>query len=268
LLNEIGEACSVSTTRDAKYVESRLEAEGDKFLTVALPAFEKDLTRSLALGRIPSDAFVGYARREVRASLFSRCRGVPEFLGGFLDLLFKSEQGDLEGLGVEKEVFPEPVLRPVDPEDMDPRTVMAVKGIRQLCLIFSKEKALCDQSQIDRAISSYLEIDGEVMRPLWMSEETYFSKVVFSTLSEGLSVRFSGRHYPKWIKRSTRVGLFLITVLEQRPISVVVILSGLYLTGMIDLITYSLTGNMLYLACVSRARTRESLTLRPRTSSR
>lgn len=165
LLSEIGEACSVSTTRDRKTVESRLEAEGDSFFTVALPQFEKDFVKSLADGRIDRTAFRGFSRRKVRKP-DEAVHGVPVFLGGFLDLLFTSEYNVYNTEGQAYRVLIDtPVLRPWDPTEPDPRVLMAIRGIRQLCLLFSKEKNLCHPYKVQRAIDFYARVDEEVMLP-------------------------------------------------------------------------------------------------------
>jgi hypothetical protein len=188
LLREIGSACSVSTTQDVQYVERRVSAEGDSFYTVSLPLFEKDLIRSIREGVIPSDAFVGFQRRKIRDKETGFVyQGVPNFLGGFLDLLFTSREIvlDVETGNYHEEFVPFPSLRLQDPTELDPAVVMACKGVRQLCLLFSKEKSLCDQSKIEEAITGYVRTDESVIDPLSTSGGTSFLKEVFSPTSSG-----------------------------------------------------------------------------------
>lgn len=172
LLTEVGNACSVSTVRDVKYITHRVAKEGESLFTITLPRFEKDLTRSLSLGSIPTDAFEGFARRQFIAKdvdSHERVRGIPELFGGFLDLLFTSEKGFVDEAGRHQtEWFPVPFLRKVDPLDVESieRFAMTVKGLRQLLLLFSKEKALCDQSKIDQAVQEYINIDAQMDLPL------------------------------------------------------------------------------------------------------
>lgn len=183
LLAEVGSACSVSTTFDRQTAERRVEAEGDSFFTVTLPRFEKDLLWSLEGRCIPNAAFVGFKRRVIRdPETHGKYHGVPQFLGGFMDLLFTSSVSvlDVETGKWHEELSPFPHLRHVDPTDLDPRVTMALKGLRQLCLLFSKEKSLCDQSKIDQAIEGYVETDDQVVLPLAMSEEPPSLRVVFS----------------------------------------------------------------------------------------
>jgi hypothetical protein len=188
LLAEAGSACSVSTIRDSKTATDRVSAEGDSFYTITLPAYEKDLLRSFRLGRIPWDAFKGFSRRKVKGS--NGCfRGVPEFLGGFLDLLFTSES-EPSTLG-SKECFmlPEPVLR-AQYGDLAYTEHMAIRCIRQLLLVFSKEKALCPELKIQDAIAKYVDVDAEITRPLESDPEFLFGKNGFEFLRCILRVVF------------------------------------------------------------------------------
>lgn len=171
MLEEIGMACSVSTSRDRETVARRVEAEGESFFTITLPAFEKDLIRSITDGEIPTDAFAGFSRRKI-GNRQEVVRGVPELFGGFLDLLFTSREVWLDDRGsLQEEILPRPVLRPVDTSDqfMMDQWALACKGLRQLLLLFSKEKNLCDQSKIDLAIQDYIKTDNEVTLPLWIA---------------------------------------------------------------------------------------------------
>lgn len=173
LLTEIGKACSVNTTRDMKYVEGRVRAEGDSFFLVTLPAFEKQLLLAVARGEIQAEDFPGFSRKNIVTEDGSVHRGVPKFLGGFLDLLFTSERYVLtdEGFYV-REHLGTPRLRPVDPTDVDPLVRMAFRGVRQLCLLYSKEKSLCDSHRQDAAIRSYVETDEQLTLPLAICEGT------------------------------------------------------------------------------------------------
>jgi len=206
VLAEAGTACSVNTTLDRKTVERRVAAEGDSFFTVTLPKFEKELIQSISNGRIHADAFPGFERsvvRDVQSGL--SYRGRPKFLGGFLDLLFCSRRGvlDVETGLWHDEIVPEPVWTPMDPTDLDPRVPMALKSLRQLCLLFSKEKDLCDPERVEQAIESYVLTDKHVIDPLATSEETFFSRVVFSRMlreSCPLSLEMSSH---LWTVRST-----------------------------------------------------------------
>jgi hypothetical protein len=164
LLDEIGRECSASTSFDKNFVERRITAEGESFLTIALPAFHRDFLRSLEEGRIPSDAFIGFSRRKLRDSSGKTHLGTPKLFGGFLDMLFTSERTVLDGEDRQVIILDEPELLPRD--QLDRRAAIAAKGVRQLCLLFSKEKSLCSPDLIEQAIDNYVEVDGHVIDPL------------------------------------------------------------------------------------------------------
>jgi hypothetical protein len=220
LLEETGRACSVSTLRDRKTVEQRVAAEGDNFFTITLPAYHKDLITSLSMGEIPSDAFVGFSRRRAK-SLISGSRGVPEFLGGFLDQLFTSEVGRLEEGEVVTYCYTNPVLRKYDLTDVEfvNRMELSLKALRQLTLLFSKEKALCDDQKVVEAIAEYVKTDEDVKLPLWMSEETAYSLVDFSRMLKECYVFVSEEHYRLLTERYLTVRSSPNTVQEQLPIN-------------------------------------------------
>jgi len=181
MLVDTGMACSVSTSHDRETVMRRVKAEGDSFYTITLPTFEKDLLRSVEEGRIPSDLFRSFSRRKVRKKN-ETVRGVPEFFGGFLDLLFTSETGvDVDG----GRLLPEPILR----RDDINVSALALKSIRQLCLLFSKEKALCSAEKIDQAIQSYVDVDKALDNPLEGDIEFLVSRIRF--LQRVLSIMYA-----------------------------------------------------------------------------
>lgn len=218
MLTEVGIACSVSTTFDKRYVERRLAAEGDSFFTTTLPAFEKDLLRSFEENRIPADAFRGFKRRKTVLN-GERVRGVPEFLGGFLDLLFTSEVGRLEDGEVVTYCYTNPVLRKYDLTDVEfvNRMSLALKALRQLTLVFSKEKALCDDQKIVDEIANYVKTDEDVKLPLWMSEETAYSLVDFSRMLKECYVFVSEEHYHRLTERYSTVRSSPNTVQGPQP---------------------------------------------------
>lgn len=130
VLAEAGTRCCVSTSRDWKTITARVEHEGLSFLTIVLPSFCSDFERSLAEGRVGHDAFPGFAR----------WRGLPRFLGGFLDLVFERESGCLRGQ-----------------PDID-----AILCIRQLSLLLGKLHSDCGLGRNRKAISGYLTCEQEV----------------------------------------------------------------------------------------------------------
>jgi hypothetical protein len=247
LLDEIGRDCSVSTTQDAKTVLRRVRAEGDSFYTITLPAFHQDLLTSLELGRIPNDAFPGFSRRRVTDSHGIKHRGVPVFLGGFLDLLFTSEStvrvGEWES---EKIILEAPVLLPGSHFAFEERASKAVKGLRQLLLLFSKEKNLCDPSKTDLAVQGYTDTDKRVTDPLLMAVAPNSMKRAVPRLPEGSLGSFLGQLLAVLTAWFTMVSWFLDMGPGPLPIVGVGISSGLCLYGLIDLSIYSRTGNILF----------------------
>jgi hypothetical protein len=127
---ELGTLCHVSTIRDYKTVTARFEHEGLSFLTITLPDFCKSLEKGLADGYIGHDAFPGFAR----------WRGLPRFLGGFLDLVFDRDTGCL----------------------LDQPSSDSIYAIRQLTLMFGKIEVPCSDTRNLRALEKYVECEKEV----------------------------------------------------------------------------------------------------------
>lgn len=121
-----------SAHRDVLTITSRFEAEGEKFLTITLPRFSKDLERSIENGSIPSDAFTGFRRRGK-----GDCR--PQFLGDLLGRIFESD-GTL-----------------IDRPDFK-----AIRAVRQICLLHSKLKELCSDEQIHAAYEAFVQTDSHI----------------------------------------------------------------------------------------------------------
>lgn len=198
-LEELGAQCSVSTQRDAVTLARRVEQEGDTFLKVALPKFAKDFELSLAHRRIPPLLFKGFQRRPFTVELSSdgnpmwavkKSGGVPKFLGGFLDLVFSSElQMDVKEYDIlvgspgEHVAICPPLIEGTDFE----RQADAVAAIRQLCLMFGKEKELCSSSIVEAAYGTFIETDKELDRPLWTSGPTPSFEEVCSLMFGGQS---------------------------------------------------------------------------------
>jgi hypothetical protein len=232
-LDELGAQCSVSTRRDAETLASRVAQEGESFLTLTLPRFGKDFERSLALQSIPDDLFDGFKRGqgavEVSYSHNGTAqrynlagRGTPRFLGGFLDLVFCSvnrysaEYG--EGYWVERirdnktghvagpdeTVIPYPQLRAM-PEDVDEKTrfINAIAAVRQLTLMFAKEKALCADSKTDAALASYEKTDQELDDPFVTAEPIPSLRAEGSSGPARSSLSYSDQLFLLWTLRST-----------------------------------------------------------------
>jgi len=128
-LSEAGDQCGVRTQRDLAYAKSRIQTEGLSFLTITLPAFEKDLLAAVQSGQVTSNLFVGFRRRG----------GLPAFLSGFLRLLFDST-GKLRQDG------PAFVLR----------------AIRQVLLLIYKIELETTERRRKKAAQGYLDIDAGI----------------------------------------------------------------------------------------------------------
>ncbi len=135
LADELARSCNCSTTieRDYATLDRRFKHEGLSLLTITLPAFAKDFERSLELGKVdPSVHFQAWKYQ----------RGLPAFLGGFLDRVFDRRSGAL----------------------LDEPDSFSVFAIRQLTLAFSKMHLDCSQERIDSAVDQYVKTDSEVGR--------------------------------------------------------------------------------------------------------
>ncbi len=125
--------CRTSTVRDLKTISDRVEHEGMSFLTITLPAFCKELERSLDEGKVAPDAFTGFGRCGKRG-------GIPNLFGGFLEQVFDSKTGEL----------------------LDEPSTDAIRAVRQITLLFSKVELECAEKRVTAAFDSYVETDMEV----------------------------------------------------------------------------------------------------------
>lgn len=170
-LREAGELHQVHVQRDMAYAMSRIEHEGLSFLTITLPAFEKDFLSALALGRVTSDHFLSFKKKG----------GLPAFLSGFLRCVF-----DTAGY-----------IR----EDADPSVV---RSLRQILLLVSKIELPTTPSRERDAVEAYVSTDVEVGRveidpdlldrfSKWSRHMlgSYFSRIEKRIWSEPLPVRHS-----------------------------------------------------------------------------
>ncbi len=185
VLEESGTRCSVSTAYDVKTVMSRVESEGESFFTLTLPQFSKDLERALEDGVIHTQLFRGFARNKSRVTVTlpdgqlqpnTVAGGIPQFLGGFLDLIFSSRWevtydewtttcNIVKSSSLPDHNFFPPLIR--IPKDLEEELMMAeaIMCVRQLCSLFSKEKSLCTEDKIDAAYEAYAVVDEEIKDP-------------------------------------------------------------------------------------------------------
>ncbi len=132
LSSELGSLCCISTNRDLKTVSARVEHEGFSFLTITLPNYGKDLQKGLDRGYVAHDLFQGFSWRA----------GLPEFLRGFLALVFSTVDGT--------------ILK-------NPSTD-AIYAIQQLTSLFSKIDLPCSDARVEKSLSGFLLIEEELKR--------------------------------------------------------------------------------------------------------
>jgi len=130
LLMDLGRMCCVDTARDRKTIASRIESEGQSFLTITLPSFGKDFDRSLDQGCVAHDQFTG----------FRWTGGLPSFLRGFLGLVFDAKSGTL----------------------LDEPSVEAIYAVRQFTLAFGKIFELPTPRRRRDAMRQFIQTEGEV----------------------------------------------------------------------------------------------------------
>jgi len=99
-------------------------------LTLTLPQFGKDFEKSLELGKVESNQFLGFAR----------AGGLPRFLGGFLSQVFDRGTGVL----------------------LDHPSVDCILAVRQLTLLFAKILVQLPPEKERDAMLGYVSVDAEV----------------------------------------------------------------------------------------------------------
>lgn len=206
-LEDLGAQCSVSTQRSAVTFADRVKKEGDSFIKITLPQFARDLEEALDLGAITPDMFRGFRRSARHVSFYEHesstvpaltvrtTGGTPSFLGEFLDLIFMEHEHvtvgtlDLTAPLMEQieEVLEFPAsmclctLRVFETREERMLAGKAVRAVRQLCLMFSKERDLCSEGNIQKALNAFVATDQELIRPLRTIGPTSFSQAEGST---------------------------------------------------------------------------------------
>ncbi len=130
VLQDLGDRCGISTSRDAKTVTARTEHEGLSFLGIVLAGFGKDFQKSLDRGFVDHDDFAGFARS----------RGLPRFLGGFLDLVFCRETGRL----------------------LDEPSIDAIRSIHQFTSMFGKIEIPCSDARVQAAFAGFVQCEQDL----------------------------------------------------------------------------------------------------------
>jgi len=182
LLQEMGEWCHTSTSRDAKTISARYEHEGLSFLTITLPAFGKDLQKALDQGYVDRSLFQG----------FSWTAGLPRFLGGFLDLVFDRCNGLL----------------------LDDPSIDAIRSLHQLTQVFGKIKLPCSDARERAAFEKYIECEQDVRRfDLELTKElesdfVRLGRILWADVFTAVDARvYNGEIVPKHGSGSTADGI-------------------------------------------------------------
>ncbi len=172
IAQELGDWCRVSTTRDWETVTRRVEEEGISFLTITLPDFGKHFDECLDLGHVDHVHFAG----------FKRMKGLPRFLGGFLDQIFDRNTGSL----------------------LDIPSHDAIFAVRQLTRLFSKVSLKCSYERERDAYATYIKTDLELAErerewtPEFLRKFSRVSHLLFgSVFSHMDSLHGTGRLIPK-----------------------------------------------------------------------
>ena len=130
ILDESGMHNGISTLHDRKTVMRRFEHEGLSFLTITLPAYASDFQKSLDAGQVAPDLFLGFKRKA----------GLPDFLRGFLELVFERGTGRL----------------------LDEPSHAAVNSIRQICMSFGKILIACSEERVEKALRGFIETEASL----------------------------------------------------------------------------------------------------------
>lgn len=124
----------VSDLRDLQTIEARVKEEGLSFLTITLPSFCQDFTRSLEVGFISPTLFRSFAKSG----------SIPAFLQGMVGLIFDRETG--RSCHETNSLHPAFVSTIID-------------SIRQICLCFKKMELVCTPKRVQQALDGYTTIE-------------------------------------------------------------------------------------------------------------
>ncbi len=137
VLEESSAACGIDTTRDWKTITRRVEQEGDEFLTITMPSFVKDLYRALADEKVSVNLFQPFGR--------SRGKALPNFLGGFLAILFDPDDGSM-----------------LDIQSMSGLAPDAIRCMVQITGLYGKLFKQATPKRTRQAMERYIENDSRV----------------------------------------------------------------------------------------------------------
>lgn len=173
VLRDCAVECHTDPSGDIKKMSSRIEEEGESFLTLTLPTIAEALERGLESGSLDLTTLTGFTCK----------RGLPLMLGGFLRQVFDSD-GRL----------------------LDKPSVGAIASIRQICLMWKKILLPCAPKRISDAFSTYVETDKEVpdlvdfraSSPRLFEAIHYVSRVLWTdVLGDANEIAASRSSYPR-----------------------------------------------------------------------
>lgn len=144
------ELLGLDTSRDIATLMSRVEHDGERFLTIDLPSLGEFLEQGLSSGALPSAGCFGFGRtsnKDVR----------PRFMHGLWSMVFNSWGVLLE----------------------NPST-HAVRALRQICYLHKKLKELPSPEKVEAALQQYVETDKSLSDTVWPEElDELFDRVVY-----------------------------------------------------------------------------------------
>lgn len=135
---------------DIMRVTGRVEHEGFSFMTITLPSFGKAFEECLEEGGVTPLSFPGFAKHV--PSGVEGGMELPKFLGGFLELVFNTNDGSLR----------------------QDASIDAIRSVRQLTLMFGKILLECSDARKAAAVGDYLSCEQDLERLLHsITEDDY-----------------------------------------------------------------------------------------------
>jgi len=200
LITECGERCGIeSTTRDSKTIASRFEHEGFAFYAITLPRFGKEFEKALDQGFVDRHLFTGYRRKGE----------LPQFLGGFLDLVFNRDTGVL----LDYLLWPSTEIIKNNLGEEFNRSLEAIRSIKQITRLFGKIELPVSESRISKEWAAFIKCEKDVTEWNEIVEEGDLASDMeaFSIMLHGF---FTIVVYPSWTKWFMTERYDLITGLE------------------------------------------------------
>lgn len=134
LCEDVQRLTNTSMAKDLITIRSRLEKEGESFLTITLPTFAKGIERCLELGYFDPSLFKAFGKTKRFGNVL-----IPKLFSGIVSKLF-----DVHGS----------LLSDANPDLVD--------GIRQVCLCFNKLKKECTNERQLAAIRSFRQCEADL----------------------------------------------------------------------------------------------------------